>query len=1118
MPAQTGTIAQSVSRYIEKIDKVLTEIQLDSRVSPEDQLKKPVADFIEEVSHVCDQVIRTSTEHRQVAGDSVEGVRLDMAIKKEAGPLIGHVELKSPSKSANPIKKAGWSKHDKAQWKKLVHHPNLLYCNGLEMSLMRQGSERPLIHLELDATKTGAAADAQVEAVKELFTQFLSWSPIVPSKPKDLAQQLAPLTAFLRDAVLDILSEVTEGNGLPVLYKNWSVNLMPGATHKEFADSFAQTFTYALLLARIESDLDSEQFGVGAINNSLRQNGHKLIASVLELMGQDTYRKAVDGPITLLETTIGAVDKNQFAQSIDPWLYFYEDFLAAYDPKMRKDAGVYYTPVEIVDMQVRLLDDILKTRFGRQKGLGADDVNILDPAVGTGAYPLAVASHVLADSDAPQIDAHSLGSRLYGFELLMGSYSVAHLRLTQALEQYSANLDDGVNIFLTNTLTDPGTISATNDQMEIWEVLNEINEETRKAGIVKSNRTKIRVILGNPPYDRGSAQKTLGTGSEKFPNVILQEVRGQGPLLNDFIEPLKAIGAGKQAKNLYNSYVYFFRWAIWKACEQHTQEAGVVSFITSSSYLRGPGFAGMREYMRRVFDEIWILDLGGEGRGARPEENVFSIQTPVAIFFGIQHEKTSTGSPKRHSDRVKQKASVYYLKLDGSRRQKLSLLSGVKTPEDDSRWVKVEEKGWNARLVAGNSESLERFVPLEWIFPWAYSGSKAGRRWVIAPTEQALRSRLNQLSTSSPADGKRLFDESPSGRKYSSSTKSDLIPDSVSTTPISRDPKLSSIKIQKYGFRSFDKQYSLADHRVIDRPGSSWGSYSNDQMYFTTLSTTPLGSGPALTVSPYIPDLHYFRGSFGAKDISPLYRTSSRSEPNISASVLHMLTQKYKKPITAEEVAKYVFGLLGTSAYTEKYLEELTEASIRVPFTARYSLFQEVAEFGEGLIFEQTWGERFTGELNQFGQPTRHRFVGQAKLKQAVTPTNYPETWEYSSETQELTVGDGIFSNVPESVMSYSISGLSVVSSWLGYRMKSPAGKSSSPLDQIQADRWSFDRNLLELLWQVEFFIAAESTGKELLDKVTTEKIIAVKCFIEPTPAEKKEPAKKKISSEETIF
>ena len=1114
MPAQTGTIAQSVSRYIEKIDKVLTEIQLDSRVSPEDQLKKPVADFIEEVSHVCGQVIRTSTEHRQVAGDSVEGVRLDIAIKKEAGPLIGHVELKSPSKSANPIKKAGWSKHDKAQWKKLAHHPNLLYCNGLEMSLMRQGSERPLIHLELDATKTSAAADAQVEAVKELFTQFLSWSPIVPSKPKDLAQQLAPLTAFLRDAVLDVLSEVTEGNGLPVLYKNWSVNLMPGATHKEFADSFAQTFTYALLLARIESDLDSEQFGVGAINNSLRQNGHKLIASVLELMGQDTYRKAVDGPITLLETTIGAVDKNQFAQSIDPWLYFYEDFLAAYDPKMRKDAGVYYTPVEIVDLQVRLLDDILKTRFGRQKGLGADDVNILDPAVGTGAYPLAVASHVLADSDAPQIDAHSLGSRLYGFELLMGSYSVAHLRLTQALEQYSANLDDGVNIFLTNTLTDPGTISAANDQMEIWEVLNEINEETRKAGIVKSNRTKIRVILGNPPYDRGSAQKTLGTGSEKFPNVILQEVRGQGPLLNDFIEPLKAIGAGKQAKNLYNSYVYFFRWAIWKACEQHTQEAGVVSFITSSSYLRGPGFAGMREYMRRVFDEIWILDLGGEGRGARPEENVFSIQTPVAIFFGIQHEKTSTGSPKRHSDRVKQKASVYYLKLDGSRRQKLSLLSGVKTPEEDSRWLQLERKEWHARFVAGNSESLEQFVPLEWIFPWVHSGVQYKRKWPIAPSAEALTLRWTKLKET-------LHDKD---KLFKNSGERDLSVSGINLT--TQEPlqaishEFLSTKSVRYGYRSFDRQYAFPDSRVCDRPRPPlWDSVSDNQLYFCTLSSpSPLGSGPALTVSPYVPDLHYFRGSFGAKNISPLYRTSSRNEPNVSASLLRTLTNKYQNSIAAEEVAKYVFGLLGTGAYTAKYFEELIETSIRVPFTASYPLFQEVAEFGEKLIFEQTWGERFTGELNQFGQPTRHRFAGQAKLEQAVTPTDYPETWGYNSETQELTVGDGIFSSVPKSVMSYSVSGLPVVSSWLGYRMKSPAGRSSSPLDKIQADRWSFDRDLLELLWQVEFFVASESTGEHLLNKVTTEKIIAFKNFVEPTPAEKKEPAKKKISYEETIF
>ena len=107
------------------------------------------------------------------------------------------------------------------------------------------------------------------------------------------------------------------------------------------------------------------------------------------------------------------MDPSKLASKVDPWLYFYEDFLAVYDPKMRNDAGVYYTPVEVVRMQVRLLDEILRTRFGRQRGLGADDVNVLDPAIGTGAYALAVAEHVLSNSASPQSDSRSLSNRLF---------------------------------------------------------------------------------------------------------------------------------------------------------------------------------------------------------------------------------------------------------------------------------------------------------------------------------------------------------------------------------------------------------------------------------------------------------------------------------------------------------------------------------------------------------------------------------------------------------------------------------------------------------------------------------------------------------------------------------
>src|SRR5699024_4056731 len=113
------------------------------------------------------------------------------------------------------------------------------------------------------------------------------------------------------------------------------------------------------------------------------------------------------------------------------------------------------------------------------------------------------------------------------------------LRLTQMLEQTGVDLgSEGVQLYLSNTLTDPGDISDDYQQISLWEIEQNLNEETRQAGLVKNQQTKIRVILGNPPYDRGSRKKTLGTGSEKFPNIILEEVDGNPPLLEDFIELL----------------------------------------------------------------------------------------------------------------------------------------------------------------------------------------------------------------------------------------------------------------------------------------------------------------------------------------------------------------------------------------------------------------------------------------------------------------------------------------------------------------------------------------------------------------------------------------------------
>lgn len=1099
---------ESLELLMTSLADVDKQLAADKRSNPEDQLKVPVSTFLNQAARAFNRKITVMMEHRQVSGDVVEGVRLDMAVKGGRGQLLGHVELKAPGKSANPFRKAGWSKHDRAQWEKLSNHPNLIYTNGWEWTLLRTGAGAPMAHVVLNPDATGAALADQVAQIEDLFSQFVSWKPLAPSTPKVLADQLAPLTAFLRDTVLDILEGTPESKtGLPSLYNRWQEILIPGATVKDFADSFAQTFTYALLLARIESDRPANEFTASAVTNALLKNGHKLIGSVLEMMSQKSYREPVEGPVGLLETTIGAVDPDKIAAKSDPWLYFYEDFLATYDPKMRNDAGVYYTPVEVVRFQVRLLDEILRTRFGRQRGLGADDIQLLDPAVGTGAYPLAVAEHVLRDSSAPVDDARSLARRMFAFELLVGPYSVAHLRLTQMLEQTGAELGaDGVQVFLTNTLTDAGDIAGANQQISIWEIEQNLNEETRRAGLVKKADTQIRVILGNPPYDRGSRQKTLGAGSERFPNVILEEVNRRAPLLDDFIKPLKAIGAGGQAKNLYNSYVYFIRWAIWKACEQHRDEAGVVSFITSSSYLRGPGFAGMRECMRRMFDELWIVDLGGEGRGARKEENVFAIQTPVAIFFGIQWEKTRTGSVKKHSDRIRSKAAVHYLRVEGTREEKLAALSAVTEPKDDSDWVRLESDDWHGKFVPDTAASMAAFAPLDWVFPWHVSGAQFKRKWPIACSAQVLSERWAELFSSGVADPGLFIEDRDvkiSSKKYGVFSGAEL--------PQLNEPRAvhSMAEPARYGYRSFDRQWALPDHRVGTYIRQQlWDAFSDRQVFFATLTSTSMSAGPALTVSPYVPDLHFFRGSFGAKNVHPLYRTDGSDAPNVSSVLLCALAETYGRSVGAEDVASYVFGLLGTGAYTAKFADELAESPARVPFTSDFALFQEVRDFGRRLVFEQTWGERF-GELNEFGQPVGQRFQGQARVDQPTSTGEYPDEWAYDAEAHALRIGgSGIISGVAPEVMAYNVSGMNVVASWLGYRMKTPAGKSSSPLDQIQAESWEFDRELLELLWQVEFFLAAETDGARLLDRVVTGDLVAVERMGPPPANEVKAPPK----------
>ena len=353
---------------------------------------------------------------------------------------------------------------------------------------------------------------------------------------------------------------------------------------------------------------------------------HNLLSRALQVLTDPQARTELSTSLDLLLRVVGIVPPATLVSPENPWLYFYEDFLAAYDPKLRKDAGAYYTPVEVVRTQVRLIDELLVERFGRQRGFAASDVVTLDPATGTGTYLLAVIEHALTRVEAKQGagavpgQASALAGNLYGFELMVGSYAVAELRVTRALRDYGAELPvQGTHIYLSDTLESP---YATPAQLPLF--LQPIADQHARALEVKRD-VPVLVCLGNPPYDRHEA--ATGTNSARTGSWVRwgdDGDSGTGAILSDFIEPATAAGHSLHLKNLYNLYVYFWRWALWKVFEQNTEAGpGIVSFITASSYLDGNAFVGMREHMPPGLRRN--LDSRSRRRGSRvaPERERF---------------------------------------------------------------------------------------------------------------------------------------------------------------------------------------------------------------------------------------------------------------------------------------------------------------------------------------------------------------------------------------------------------------------------------------------------------------------------------------------------------------
>jgi len=719
--------------------------------------------------------------------------------------------------------------------------------------------------------------------------------------------------------------------------------------------------------------------------------------------------------------------------------------------------------------------------------------------------------------------AGELAKNTHAFEILVGPYAVAHLRISEAIRAHGGTVPkDGLPVYLTDTLESP------NADAPAGGIFSKSLTDEHKRAIRIKREVQVLVCMGNPPYDREQAEDPANPTpvaqrkggwvrfgdreaqkgragkkvADKGEDQSSEDASDEG-ILKDFLAPAKAAGQGVHLKNLYNDYVYFWRWALWKLFENPKAAGpGIVSFITASSYLRGPGFVGMRQKMREAFDELWIIDLGGDNLGARKTPNVFNIQTPVAIAIGIRHDKPQPLTP----------AIVRYTRVDAdSREAKLEAIAKI------GNFANLEWQDgfsdWMRPLLPQGEGDYYDWPLLTDVFPWQHSGVEYKRAWPISESREVLEMRWKALISAKSQDRPGLFRET-SDRLVSKAYMSML-------DEGERLPAIATIKadsdaenISQYSLRSFDRQWMLVDGRTCSRPRPPlWLSDSSQQIYITSHLAGVLGLGPAATVASFMPDRHHFCGR-GGKDVVPLWRDAEAMHANVTAGLFDMLSTEYLKPVTPQDLFAYAYGLLATPHYVERFSEELTVPGPRLPLTRDKALFDEAAQLGRQLIHLHTYGERFIPNGGKAGQVPQ----GSARLNIAIPDTSagYPEAYEYDPATQTLRVGIGEIGGVGKDVFEFSVSGLDVVKSWLGYRMKKRAGRSSSELDKIRPDRWTtqMSQELLQLLWVLEQTLSRYPQMADLLDRIVAGPLFRADELPQPDAAQRKPPGRTEVEAE----
>ena len=619
----------------------------------------------------------------------------DFAILKTRGHLpIGHVEAKDIGVVLEEASKS----EQLTRYRKYL--PNLLLTDYLNFWWYANGELWGKASLgATDGFGEIHSTPSSQQIVAELLEGFLDQVPEPIQTASELAIRLARLTHMIRDIIIKSFSEHHASETLTDLRKVLAHQLLPNLAEQQqtsqFADLYAQTLTYGLFAARVhhvesrrgdEFKLSNAAIDIPKTNPLLRQLFNAITNLEFE---EEPYAGFVNEVVAVLNNAL--IDKilSAFGSAKtrqDPTLHFYETFLATYDPTLRESRGVYYTPEPVVGYIVRSVDQLLRSKFGIKDGLadthkidyhppqhrGHPDLPpeqshrtlILDPAAGTGTFLYEVVDVIRqrfrdtkrAGLWSEYVHEHLL-PRIYGFELLMAPYAMAHLKLGMQLAaydmpelergmfRYGFEDDDRLKIYLTNTLEQ----TERHVQQTFGSLQRAISAESQQAHLVKRD-LPILVVLGNPPYSG------ISTNQGDWIDGLL---KGSIPSRNSQTGKTEYISTasyyhvdgkplGERKMWLQDDYVKFMRWAQWRL-EQTGH--GILAFITNHGYLDNPTFRGMRWALMRAFDEIYVLDLHGNTKKKEVapdggiDQNVFDIQQGVSIGIFVKTiKKNSTKS------------------------------------------------------------------------------------------------------------------------------------------------------------------------------------------------------------------------------------------------------------------------------------------------------------------------------------------------------------------------------------------------------------------------------------------------------------------------------------------